>query len=224
MADEPTPTNCNWALAVEASPAIAVSTTTAKNAFVPLISIFSLELGLVIFPAFWSLACRSDPPWRPVEFAAVSERLQKRQRSEALLTPPELRGGVRASVVRVRENYHSGLLIGNDRKMNGALNSEAANRKTLRPVDFSAAWSAAPAQCDSRHYVPRSRGRSICETVNHQGHEGTRRRTACGCVECCRVKFLRSLSWRFWELVHYLNQALHDGGESGALELRVNRR
>src|SRR6266478_6460979 len=65
---------------------------------------------------------------------------------------------------------------------------------------------------------------SICETVNHQGHEGTRTRTACGWVECCRVKFLRSLSSRFWELVHYLNQALHDGGESGALELRVNRR
>src|SRR6266478_849991 len=139
MADEPTPTNCNWALAVEASPAIAVSTTTAKNAFVPLISIFSLELGLVIFPASWSLPCRSAPPWRPVDFAAVSERLQKRQRSEALLTPPELRGGARVSVDRVRENYHSGLLIGSDRKMNGALNSEAASRKTLRTVDFSAA-------------------------------------------------------------------------------------
>jgi len=39
-------------------------------------------------------------------------------------------------VVRVRENYHSGLLLGNDNKMNGALNSEAASRKTLRTVDF----------------------------------------------------------------------------------------
>src|ERR1700730_194091 len=68
MADEPTPTNCTWALAAETSPTIAVSTTTAKNAFVPLISIFSLELGLVISSASWSVACRSDPPWRPVEF------------------------------------------------------------------------------------------------------------------------------------------------------------
>jgi hypothetical protein len=40
-------------------------------------------------------------------------------------------------VVRVRENYHSGLLIRNDNKMNGGLISEAAGRKTLRIVDFS---------------------------------------------------------------------------------------
>jgi hypothetical protein len=36
----------------------------------------------------------------------------------------------------VRENYHSGLLIGNDNKMNGRLNSEAAGRKTLHSADF----------------------------------------------------------------------------------------
>ena len=41
-------------------------------------------------------------------------------------------------MVRVRENYHSELLIGNDSKMNGGLNSEAAGRKTLRTVDFKA--------------------------------------------------------------------------------------
>jgi hypothetical protein len=44
-------------------------------------------------------------------------------------------------VVRVRENYHSGLLIGNDSKMNGGLNSKAAGRKTLRTVDFRALGS-----------------------------------------------------------------------------------
>jgi hypothetical protein len=51
-------------------------------------------------------------------------------------------------VVRVRENYHSGLLIGSDSKMNGRLNSEAASRKTLRTVDFSAAWRA-PRACET---------------------------------------------------------------------------
>jgi hypothetical protein len=45
-------------------------------------------------------------------------------------------------VVRVRENYHSGLLIGNDSKMNGRLNSETADRNTLRSVDFRAHGSA----------------------------------------------------------------------------------
>ena len=45
-------------------------------------------------------------------------------------------------MIRVRENYHSGLLIGNDNKMNGRLNSEAADRKTLRSVDFRTHGSA----------------------------------------------------------------------------------
>lgn len=45
-------------------------------------------------------------------------------------------------MVRVRENYHSGLLIGSDSKMNGTLNSKGVGRKTLRTVDFSAAWQS----------------------------------------------------------------------------------
>src|SRR6202035_2691257 len=88
------------------------------------------------------LACRSDPPWRPVEFPAVSARRRNDSIPRHSLTPPELRGGARVSVVRVRENYHSGLLIGSDSKMNGTLNSEAAGRKILRTVDFSAAWQS----------------------------------------------------------------------------------
>jgi hypothetical protein len=95
-------------------------------------------------------------------------------------------------VVRVRENYHSGLLIGNDNKMNGALNSELAGRKTLRTVDFSAGGTA-PFECS-------------------------------GWVEFCRVRFLRLCAFVVHDLVHDLNQALPDGGESGALKLRVDRR
>src|SRR5271170_4214383 len=50
MADEPTATTCTWALATEASPTIAVRITAAKNAFVPLISVFSLERWSVCRP------------------------------------------------------------------------------------------------------------------------------------------------------------------------------
>jgi len=74
-------------------------------------------------------------------------------------------------VVRVRENYHSGLLIGSDSKMNGTLNSEGCRPQNLAHCGFQ---------------LPR----------------GSAAR----------------------ELVHDLNQALPDGGESGALELRVDHR
>src|SRR5271165_459126 len=44
MADEPTPRNSTpWALAAEVIPTIAVNTRTARIAFVPLISVFSLK-------------------------------------------------------------------------------------------------------------------------------------------------------------------------------------
>ena len=58
-------------------------------------------------------------------------------------------------MVRVRENYHSGLLIGNDSKMNGRLNSEAADRKTLRTVDFGAHGSVrAQAAAETSSFEP----------------------------------------------------------------------
>jgi len=98
----------------------------------------------------------------------------------------------------VRENYHSGLLIGNDSKMNGRLNSEAADRKTLRSVDFGAHGS-----------TPRRRQRTLFPLKWMGGVGG--------------AKFSDILPSQF-ALVHNLSQALYDGGESGALELRVNRR
>jgi hypothetical protein len=94
-------------------------------------------------------------------------------------------------VVRVRENYHSGLLIRNDNKMNGGLISEAAGRKTLRTVDFS---------------------RPALPTCERSGWSFV------------WVKALRLTAFVVHELVHDLNQALSDGAESGALELRINRR
>ena len=102
-------------------------------------------------------------------------------------------------MVRVRENYHSGLLIGNDSKMNGGLISEAAGRKTLRTVDFRALGSV--------------RASTAADTASFEPLGGV-----------LPVKFLRLSAFAVRELVHNLSQALHDGGESGALELRVNRR
>ena len=131
--------------------------------------------------------------------SAVSGRLQKRQRSEALLTPPELRGGARVSVIRVRENYHSGVLIGSNSKMNGALNSDAAGRKTLRTVDFSPHRSAPRMRLVPSEWEVGQFAKPLT-TKDTKVHEGDR------------------------ELVHDLSQALHDGGESGALKLRANLR
>jgi hypothetical protein len=102
-------------------------------------------------------------------------------------------------VVRVRENYHSGLLIGNDSKMNGRLNSGTADRKTLRSVDFRACGSV--------------RAQAPADTTSFERPSGV-----------LLVKFLRLSVFALHQLVHNLSQTLHHGGESGALELRVNRR
>ena len=108
-------------------------------------------------------------------------------------------------MVRVRENYQRGLLIGNDSRMNGRLNSEAAGRKILRAVDFRAAWQAA---------------RTRQQTLLPSNTSSNRR----GWLEFCRVKVLRLSVFQVHDLVHDLNQALRDRGESGALELRVDLR
>jgi hypothetical protein len=103
-------------------------------------------------------------------------------------------------VVRVRENYHSGLLIGNDSKMNGRLNSEATGRKTLRTVDFSAAGQR------PRAATPDATSFEVLWLLGVLPGE-----------------ILRLSVFVVRALVHDLNQALHDGGESGALELCANR-
>src|SRR5713226_1516725 len=96
MAEEPTPTNWTCALATEASPTIAVSTATAKNVFVPFISIFSLELGSLICHAsichaFWSALLSLGPAVAPGRIPCRLRTLAE-PHSEALLTAPELQG------------------------------------------------------------------------------------------------------------------------------------
>jgi hypothetical protein len=98
-------------------------------------------------------------------------------------------------VVRVRENYHSGLLIRNDNKMNGGLISEAAGRKTLRIVDFSP---------------------PVLAPFEPSGW-------CFGWVKVLRLTAF-VVHKLVHKLVHDLNQALSDGAESGSLELRIDRR
>jgi hypothetical protein len=107
--------------------------------------------------------------------------------------------GTRVSVVRVRENYHSGLLIGSDSKMNGTLNSEGCRPQNLAHCGFQCRVAvSAHAMADATSIEP-SGG-------------------------VLRAKGLGLSAFAVHELVHDLNQALPDGGESGALELRIYRR
>jgi hypothetical protein len=108
-------------------------------------------------------------------------------------------------VVRVRENYQPGLLIGNDSKMNGRLNSEGASRKTLRTVHFQGrvAMPVLKHTFDPLWLVgvlPRESSQTLCLPSSRPGSRPS------------------------YDLVHDLNQAMRDVDESGALELRADLR
>ena len=84
--------------------------------------------------------------------------------------------------------------------MNRRLNSEAASRKILRTVDFGTQGSAPGATSD----------------IAQRADAALK-----GVLPRWSMNF-RNLPVD--ELVHDLNQALHDAGESGALELRADLR